>query len=83
LEGISRSAAEPERSYRGYVAVDDIQILPIEENSGLCHGKSSVNHSLSKPDNTSNYIVNYQSNEYIIINVDHFDKKKQKCLQFK
>ncbi|RWS28649.1 MAM and LDL-receptor class A domain-containing protein 1-like protein, partial [Leptotrombidium deliense] len=36
LEGIAKTADEPERSYRGYVAVDDIQIQPRDDK--LCHG---------------------------------------------
>ena len=38
LEGVAKSSSEPERAYRGYVAVDDIQISPLEETEGVCHG---------------------------------------------
>ncbi|RWS04929.1 MAM domain-containing protein 4-like protein, partial [Dinothrombium tinctorium] len=39
LEGIAKSAEEPERAYRGYIAVDDIQITPKGEgDTTLCHG---------------------------------------------
>ncbi|XP_015789670.1 MAM and LDL-receptor class A domain-containing protein 1 [Tetranychus urticae] len=38
LEGVAKSSNEPERAYRGYVAVDDISISPLEETEGVCHG---------------------------------------------
>lgn len=39
LEGIAKDASEQDRSYRGYIAVDDIQFQPKDETQEHCHGK--------------------------------------------
>lgn len=39
LEGVAKSADEPERAYRGYVAIDDLSFAPMGETSvEACHG---------------------------------------------
>lgn len=39
LEGVAKSADEPERAYRGFVAVDDLSFAPMGETSvEACHG---------------------------------------------
>ena len=42
LEGVAKAVDEPERAYRGFVAVDDINLQPMSEgNTDACFGKLS------------------------------------------
>ncbi|KAI1289740.1 MAM and LDL-receptor class A domain-containing protein 1 [Halotydeus destructor] len=40
LEGVAKNVDEPERAYRGYVAIDDLQFAPMGEGTeqDACHG---------------------------------------------
>ena len=44
MEGVAKSVDEPERAYRGYIAVDDVSLQPMAEaggTEGACHGMSN------------------------------------------
>ena len=43
MEGVAKGAEEPERAYRGYVALDDVSLQPMADaaagSADACHGK--------------------------------------------
>lgn len=39
MEGVAKSVDEPERAYRGFVAVDDVSLQPMSEGGDACHGE--------------------------------------------
>ena len=42
MEGVAKGAEEPERAYRGFVALDDVSLQPMADGTGsadACHGK--------------------------------------------
>jgi hypothetical protein len=39
MEGVAKSVDEPERAYRGFVAVDDVSLQPMSEGGEACHGE--------------------------------------------
>jgi hypothetical protein len=42
MEGVAKEMEEPERAYRGYVALDDVSVQPMADTTGsadACHGK--------------------------------------------
>lgn len=42
LAGVAKSVDEPERAYRGYVAVDDLQFAPMGDGAEeACHGTAN------------------------------------------
>ena len=43
LEGVAKAVDEPGRAYRGFVAVDDINLQPLAEgNADACFGESGL-----------------------------------------